>query len=302
MLDRYFSGMDQGMELRHLRYFVSVAETGGFTAAAERLHTAQPSLSRQIRDLETHVGTRLFQRSSRHVELTAAGRVFLDEARLTLAQAERAVERARQAAREHSQRLIVGFVYGVEAEQLVRVMNALQGALANVELTMHSQSSPALITELHDRQIDVAFIRPSAQAEGLEMLILRSERLVVALPANHPLAKEQSIHIAQLATEPFISVTREHAPVLYDATQQYAAQHGVVLQPAYESENLMLAMSLISSVGGVCLLPEHSTQLFSQGVVARPLVDAPPLVDLALAWHPENRLATLAAFLKAFRE
>jgi LysR family hca operon transcriptional activator len=290
------------MELRHLRYFIVVAETGGFTAAAERLHTVQPSLSRQIRNLEAHVGTPLFERSSRHVELTKAGRAFLDEARLTLAQADRAVERARQVARGQSGRLTLGFVFGVEAEQLMRVVNALHGELEHVELALHSQSSPTLITKLKERQIDAAFIRPSRQAQGLNVQTLRSEKLIAALPANHALAKQPSIHLAQFVGEPFISVTREHAPVLHDAIHDYASRLGVELRAAYRSENLMMALSLINSVGGVCLLPEHSVRLFPQGVVALPLAEESPMIELGLAWHPENRSSALTAFLIAFRK
>lgn len=289
------------MELRHLRYFLAVAETGGFTAAAERLHTAQPSLSRQIRDLESHIGAALFERSSRHVELTEAGQVFLGEARLTLAQADRSVERARQAARNQSGRLTLGFVFGVEAEQLMRVMNALHGELKHIELAMHTQSSPVLITELVERQIDAAFIRPSSQAQGLKIQTLRSEKLIAALPTEHALAKQPSIHLAQLVGEPIIGVPREHAPVLFDAIHDYASGYGVELNPVYHSETLMMALSLISSVGGVCLLPEHSARLFPQGVVARPLVEETPLLELALAWNPENDSPALAAFLGAFQ-
>ncbi len=288
------------MELRHLRYFVAVAETASFTAAAERLHTAQPSLSRQIRDLEAHIGTDLFARSSRHVELTNAGRAFLDEARLTLAQAERAVEKARQAAREQSARLTLGFVFGVEAEELLRVMKAMRGELEHVALATHSQTSPMLIAELKERKIDAAFIRPSLQSAGLAVTILRSEPLVAALPAGHHLVGKRHVHIKQFAKEPFINVTRQHAPVLYDATQAYAAKHGVTLHAAYESENLMMAISLISTVGGVGILPQHSVKLFPPGVVAMPFADEPPMVELGLAWHPENRSTVLSAFLRAF--
>lgn len=288
------------MELRHFRYFVAVAETGGFSAAAQRLHTAQPSLSRQIRDLEDHIGTALFERSSRRVELTEAGHAFLDEARLTLAQADRAVERARQVARVHSASLTLGFVFGVEAEQLMRVMNTLQGELKHLRVGLRTQTSPMLITELLERQIDAAFIRPSTQAQGLQVRTLRSEKLIAAVPADHVLAKQPAIHLAQLAAEPMISVPREHAPVLYDAIHDYANRYEVALHPVYHSETLMMALSLITSVGGVCLLPEHSALTFPQGVVAIPLVEETPLLELALAWHPENRSSALAAFIQAF--
>jgi LysR family hca operon transcriptional activator len=288
------------MELRHLRYFVAVAELGGFTAAAAHMHTAQPSLSRQIRDLEGHIGTPLFARTSRHVQLTEAGRVFLDEARLTLAQAERSVERARQVAGDQARNLTLGFVFGVEAELLIGVMNAVQGAQQAVGLTMHTQSSPVLITELKERQIDAAFIRPSSQAQGLRIQTLRTEKLIAAVPADHALATQSSINLAQLAGAQIIGLPREHAPVLYDAIQDYADRHGVVLQPVYHSETLMMALSLINSVGGVCLLPERSSLMFPQGVVAVPLIEETPLLELALAWHPDNSSSALAAFLTAF--
>ncbi|WP_277761060.1 LysR family substrate-binding domain-containing protein [Pseudomonas sp. A34-9] len=228
------------------------------------------------------------------------GHVFLDEARLTLAQAGRSVERARQAALDHSGRLTLGFVFGVEAEQLMRVMSTLHGELRHMQLILHTQSSPMLITELLERQIDVAFIRPSSHTQGLNVRTLRSEKLIAAVPADHALAKQTTIRLTQLAAEPMIGVPREQAPVLYDAIQEYADRYGVALQPVYHSETLMMALSLITSVGGVCLLPEHSALIFPKGVVAVPLGEESPLLELALAWHPENRSSALTAFIDAF--
>jgi LysR family transcriptional regulator, hca operon transcriptional activator len=138
------------LKLRHLRYFVTVAETGSFTRAAELLHTVQPSLSRQIQDLEREVGAELLRRNSRKLEPTPAGAVFLDEARLVLAQSERAVERARQVARAGARRFTLGFLQGVEIELLVRVMTAFQAELKPVELTVRSRPSPELIAALHE--------------------------------------------------------------------------------------------------------------------------------------------------------
>ncbi|CAN7789532.1 LysR substrate-binding domain-containing protein [Caballeronia sp. LjRoot34] len=289
------------MELRHLRYFVGVVEAGTFTLAAERLHTVQPSLSRQIRDLENHVGTPLFERSSRRVQLTQAGHVFLDEVRLVLAQANRAVERAREAARAQAGRLTLGFVPGVEVEHLVQIMDSLHGELEDIELAMQSRSSPALIAALQERRLDAAFIRPSEQANGLQLCTVRRERLIVAMPATHRLAASRRLDIAQLVDDRLISVTHEHAPVLYEAIQAYAARHDVTLLWTYESENLQLALSLISTVGAVCLLPEHSARLFPSGVVGVPLEKDAPIVELALAWHPQNESEVLARFLCAFR-
>jgi len=288
------------MELRHLRYFIAVADEGSFTAAAARLHTVQPSLSRQIRDLEEHVGTRLFERTSRRVALTPAGRVFLEEARLVLEQSERMLDRTRQAGRAQAGALSLGFIPGVEIEELSRVMDALSGGPDENEIVLRSLSSPMLIAGLHEQQLDAGFIRPSLQSQGLRMRTIRRERLVVALPADHPLAAQPSIAIGQLAGQRLIDVTARHAPVLFDVIQAYGAEHGVALTPAYQSENLMMALSLISTVGGICLLPELSARLFPAGVVAVPLAGDPPTIELALAWHPDNRSPALASFLRHF--
>src|SRR5258708_10847203 len=149
------------MELRHLRYFVAVAEEGSLTVAAERrLHTAQPSLSRQMRDLENEVGAQLMIRSARGIELTAAGRVFLDHARLALAQVETAREAARRAAEPTKPSFALGFLTGQEMDWLPEAMRILRDELPNMEVTVSSQYSPQLANALRMGKLDVAFIRP----------------------------------------------------------------------------------------------------------------------------------------------
>lgn len=288
------------MELRHLRYFIAVAEEGSFTRAARRLHTAQPSLSRQIQDLEQIVGTMLLKRTSRHVALTEAGRVFLNEARLVIEQAARTLERTRLAARPQTETLGVGFIPGVEVEELKHVMEALEGSLRQAQSVLRSQSSPALITSLHDRLLDVAFVRPSSQCEGLALRVIRRERLIVAMPAGHRFAKRSSLDIGELVGEPLIDVTPQHAPVLFDTIQTYAASKQVTLTPTYQAENLMMALSLISTVGGIGLLPERSGRLFPAGVVAVPISGEAPTIALALAWHPDNTSPLVNEFVSRF--
>jgi DNA-binding transcriptional LysR family regulator len=188
------------MELRHLRYFVAVAEEGSFTQAAEtRLHTAQPSLSRQIRDLESDVGAELIIRGPRGMELTAAGRVFLDHARLILQQVEAAAEAARRAARPAKTPFIVGFLTGYELEWLPKVLEILRDELATTELTIHSASSPELMQALLNGRMDVAFLRPDDAVHGLEFRILTNEALFVLLPADHRLARRKSISLDEIA-------------------------------------------------------------------------------------------------------
>lgn len=288
------------MELRHLRYFIAVAEEGSFTSAARRLHTSQPSLSRQIQDLEHIVGTALLTRTSRRVALTDAGQVFLDEGRLVIAQANRTLERTRLAAQAHIDTLSVGFIPGVEVEELQHVMEALEGSPHQSQIVLRSKSSPELIASLQERVLDIAFIRPSPQCEGLELRMIRRERLIVAVPAEHRLAARPSLNVVDLVKEPLIDVTSRHAPVLFDTIQAYAASEGVRLAPTYQAENLMMALSLISTVGGICLLPELSGRLFPAGVVAVPFAGEAPTIELALAWHPQNTAPALVEFLQRF--
>ncbi|UVK49715.1 LysR family transcriptional regulator (plasmid) [Mesorhizobium sp. AR02] len=288
------------MELRHLRYFVAVADEGSFTRAASRLNTVQPSLSRQIRDLEEHVGARLLERTSRRISLTAAGVILLAEARLLLEHSEMALERVRQAAKANAHSLSLGFVPGVEIEELPRVMGAVGGSLGSGEIVLRSLPSPLLISALRERRVDAGFIRPSKQSQGLMAKIIRRERLIVALPVNHPLAAEASLNIRQLVGAPMIGVSASDAPVLFDIIQTYAARHGVEFTSAYESENLVMALSLISTAGGICLLPQRSTLLFPKGVVAVELDGDAPTIELALAWHHENTSPALSAFLQHF--
>jgi LysR family hca operon transcriptional activator len=288
------------LELRHLRYFVTVAETGSFTRAAEILHTVQPSLSRQIQNLEREVGTELLRRNSRRLEPNPGGAVFLDEARLVLAQSERAVERARQVARASARRFTVGFLQGVEIELLVRVMTALQAELKPVELTMRSRPSPELIAALHQGHIDAAFVRPDDSCKQLEVRVVRSERLMAALPSTHRLAKLKRISVDDLNREVFIHVPSEYAPVLRRTIDEYIRSHNIQPDRSYDSENLTMAFSLISSIGGISLLPEYAFRLCPPTVVAVPLDGDSPTIDLALAYRSDNRSSVLKEFLESF--
>src|SRR5258708_15586674 len=172
------------MESRHWRYLVTVPETGSVWRAAEIVHTVQPCLSRQIQGLEHEVGPELLRRNSRKLEPTPAGAVFLDEARLVLAQSERAVERARQVARAGARSFTLGFLPGVEIELLVRVMTALQAELKPAKLTMRNRPSPELIAALHEGHIDAAFVRPDDSCKGLEVRVVTTEPLMSSLPST----------------------------------------------------------------------------------------------------------------------
>src|SRR6266853_338944 len=203
------------MELRHLRYFIAVAAEGSLTLAAERrLHTAQPSLSQQIRDLELEVGAQLLIRGPRGIELTPSGRVFLDHARTALLQVEAATEAARRAAQPARTSFAIGFLTGYEMDWLPAVMGILRAALPSTEVVIHSQDSPDLAAGLMRGKIDLAFLRPEKQAPGLKFRPLRKDPLIVLMPRDHALAARDSIRPQDISGETFIGVSLVRAPTL----------------------------------------------------------------------------------------
>ena len=220
------------MELRHLRYFVAVAEEGSLTVAAEkRLHTAQPSLSRQIRDLEYEVGVQLLIRSVRGVELTAAGRVFLDHARLALAQVEAASEGAKRAAQPAKPTFALGFLTGQEIDWLPESIRILRDELPNIEVTVSSQYSPDLAQALLRGKLDLAFMRPEAGMPELDYKVVVKEPLIVALPSDHRLAAQDAIALRDIAGETFIGMSNT-APTLRLIIDEYLEQSGLDLANA----------------------------------------------------------------------
>jgi LysR family hca operon transcriptional activator len=297
MLNLCFLSMDNRMELRHLRYFIAVAEEGSFSNAAERrLHTAQPSLSRQIRALELEVGVRLLERKARGIALTTAGRVFLDHARLALMQVEAAAEAARRAEQPEKPGFVVGFLAGQEVVWLSEALRILREEAPDVEITLSSQSSPELANALMQGKVDVALLRRETQAAGLAFKFLVEEPLVAILPSGHRLATRKAIRPQELARETFISPARL-APVLRSVINDYAARVGITLKQTYDAENISGGMSLVVSTGGVTLLPLYVQNMLIPSVVARPLQGEPPTIELVMGYNKSNTSPLLKRFL-----
>jgi LysR family hca operon transcriptional activator len=285
------------MELRHLRYFIAVAEEGSFlTAAQRRLHTSQPSLSRQIRDLEIEVGAKLLERQARGVALTAAGRVFLDHARLALSQVEAAAEGARRAQQPEQVAFAMGFLAGQEVVWLPHALRIVREEAPDAEITLSSQSSPDLALALMRGKLDVAFLRPEAQIAGVSFRFLAREPLITVLPADHRLTSCKKIRPEDLAREIFISSART-SPVLKSVVQDYALKIGITLKAKYEAENLSSAMSLVASTGGVTLIPLYAQNMLTPNVVARALDGVPPTIDLVLGYNESNSSPLFRRFL-----
>jgi LysR family transcriptional regulator, hca operon transcriptional activator len=289
------------MELRHLRYFVAVAEEGSLTVAAQkRLHTAQPSLSRQIRDLELELGVQLLIRGPRGIELTAAGRVFLDHARVALLQVEAAGEAARRAAQPARTSFAIGFLTGYEMDWLPAVMGILRAELPSTEVVIHSQDSPDLAAGLIRGKIDLAFLRPEKPAPGLKFRLLRKDPLIVVMPRDHALAARSSIRRQDIAGQTFIGVSPVRTPTVWAIINDYVKPVGA--KPAHQAENLAMAISLVASTGGVSLLPLYAQNLLPKTVVSRPIQGAPPMVDLVIGYNEANTSPLLKFLLSKVDE
>ena len=283
------------MELRHLRYFIAVAEEGSLLNAAQRrLNTSQPSLSRQIRDLESEVGVQLLERQARGVTLTAAGRVFLDHARLALLQVEAATEGARQTAQPQRPVLSMGFRVGLEVMWLPQLLRILREEAPEIEVTLCSQSSPELALALTRGKLDIAFLRPEKAGEGLIYKILAKEPLIAVLPAEHRLASRKKIRPQDLAREIYVSSART-SPVLQEVIQNYASRVGITLKARYEGENISSAMSLVASTGGISLVPLYAQNMLASDGMLSPeqLEGGTPTVDLALGYNQANSTSPL---------
>jgi LysR family transcriptional regulator, hca operon transcriptional activator len=285
------------MELRHLRYFIAVAETGSLTVAAERrLHTSQPSLSRQIRDLENQVGVDLLSRSAQGVELTAAGRAFLEHARLALAQVDAAVEAARQAAQPAKRTLALGFLTGQEMEWLPEAMRILRDELPKIEVTVCSQYSPDLAQALMRGKLDLAFLRREPNVVDLSFKTVTREPLVVIMPSDHRLASQDAISVHKIVGETFISVSNT-APVLRTVIDDYLKRSGIDITPDHEVDNLAMAMSLVASTRGIALLPAYAQNFLPWSVISRPLKGDVPTIDLVMGYSSTNTSPILKLFL-----
>lgn len=284
------------MELRHLRYFVAVAEEGSLTVAAEkRLHTAQPSLSRQLRDLELEVGAQLFTRNARGIELTPAGRAFLDHARLALSQAAEAVQAARRAARPARAVFSVGFLTGQEVDWLPHVTRILRADLPSIDFKVLSLYSPDVADALQSGEIDLGFLRIEPRPDVTYQVVAR-EPLVVILPSDHRLAAEQSIDPKALEGEVFVGFS-DVPHVLRDVVDRYLRTQGVDLTPDHHIDNFAMGISLVASTRGVALLPAYVQPLLPWSVVSRPLSVEPPTIDLAVGYRTDNPSEVLRKFL-----
>jgi DNA-binding transcriptional LysR family regulator len=277
------------MELRHLRYYIAVAEEGHITRAAERLGIQQPPLSQRIKAIERELDVQLFRRKARGVELTEAGRVFLDNARAMLAQNERAIDSTRRTARGEQGRLCVGFAPTGPFHPFVpRVIRAFREAFPLVSLTLEECLSPELLIRLRNEQMDAAFLRtPMAEPEHLVIDALIEEPMVVALPNAHALAQNDGhapLSLKDLAGETFIVYARQQGPGLYDETTAACLKAGFRPRLGQEAPRVTSALSLVAAGLGISVVPASMQRMAMDGVTYRRLKGtAQPKAVLTLA-------------------
>lgn len=289
------------MELRHLRYFLAVAEAGSLTEAAGRLlHTAQPSLSRQIRDLEHEVGAELLSRSVHGVELTPAGKAFADHARLALMHADAAAETARRAAQQARQTFAVGFQTGHEMNWLPRAMHVLRDELKNIEVTITSDYSPDLAEALARGRLDLAFLRVEPGYD-LGYHVVDSEPLIVLMPSDHRLTAARAVRPQDLIGEVLIAGANK-ATVLRAVTEDYLRRSGLDIKPDHGVDNIAMAISLVASTRGLALMPAYANNLLPQSVVSRPLEGEAPTIAVAVGYSKSNASPILKLFLTRLSE
>src|ERR1700704_3282668 len=297
-----FRAWEGRMELRHLRYFVAVAETQSLTLAAKaRLHTSQPSLSRQIRDLEEEIGAPLLTRGARGIELTPAGRVFLDHARTVLSQVAAATEAARRVAHPAKPCFVMGFLTGHELTWMPEALQILRDELPNIDVMISSQYSPLLANALLKGTVDAAFLRREEGMPELAFRLLVKEPLVVVLPSDHHLAALKAISPGDLVGEIFVTVSNT-APVLRVVIDNYLKRSGINITPTHEADHLAMGMSLIASTRGVGLLPAYAQNFLPRSVTSRPLKGDTPTIDLVLGYKKSNESPILKLLLSRLDE
>ena len=297
------------MELRHLRYFVAVAEARSLKLAAEeKLHTTQPSLSRQMRDLEDEVGTALLERGAKGVQLTPAGRVFLDHARVMLSQAAAAVQAARQITHPAKPSFALGFMIGHDTTWLPKALKVLSKELPNIHVVLSTQNSPQLAAALLHGGVDVAFLRREDGGSELEFRTLAEESFEVFLPSDHRLVGMEAIEVQELVGETFINVSGTalsvsgKQPALRRAIDKYLRDNSIEMRPSHEVDNLGAVMALIPSTHGIALLPVYAKTFLPDCVTTRPLRGVGPKIDLSVGYRRANPSSLLKLFLSRIGE
>jgi len=290
------------VELRHLRYFIAVAESLHFGQAAATLQIAQPSLSHQIAQLETELQTSLLNRTKRRVELTDAGRILFQEAKEIVARADHAAMIARRMGSASGQRLRVGVGYCTDQSDIAAVIGDFKARHENVQIQTRTLSVPLQLAALIEGKLDVGFVRPPLDSSALLSEIVISEPLIAALPRGHRLVARKRLPLSAFARESFVLPPRDTVPVLHDAVLSALRDAGFVPHSPHEADHLHMMLGMVAAQAGVALVPAAARKFKRNAVVFRQLHPSPPNLETAIAWRRVDQSAVVAEFVRTARQ
>ena len=290
------------MDLRYLRYFVAVAEEMNFTHAAERLHTVQPSLSRQIQRLEEIVGTPLFKRDRHGLKLTEAGRIFLNESRAILERMEQAITLACQGARAEAGHISMGFIVGTEMRIMSKFLPTLKERYPEMRTSHVALVESELVDALEQGKVNVAFLSGPVQSATVTSEVLFYQKLVAVVPAAHPLSKLRAVPLAKLAALPWVRPSSRDSRFLKKVTE-VCEHEGVRFSSTIEHDNVLSALHTVGLGLGFAIVPDYQREILPRSIVARPLdVFTQPTIDVCMAYRKDDRTPALAYFVSTVRE
>ena len=281
------------MELRHIRYFVALAEELNFRQAAERLHITQPPLSRQIRELEEEIGVTLFHRNKRNVALTDAGKVFLQKAYQILDDVEQAGIITRMSSAGNGAEFHIGFTGSVR--DLVPLLRTFRDEHPEVGLFLYPMSSTNQVTALHEKRIDLGFITVPVSSNKIETKPIKTMPFVATFPKHHPLARKDPLYLADLKDEPIIITVKSAGIRFYEAVMDIFRRAGITPSVTIQAYDIQTVLLLVESGMGITLEP--APWMESEGIVRRKLADVSLAITPSVAWHTDNRSETLRQFL-----
>ncbi|WP_180055510.1 LysR substrate-binding domain-containing protein [Acinetobacter sp. YH12142] len=290
------------MELRHLRYFVAVAEELNFTKAAQRMCTVQPSLSQQIKDLEQEVGVQLLMRTNRKVELTAEGQAFLKEARLSLEHAEKAMIDARQIAQLSKEQLNIGFVPVAEMKVFPYIMPNIRVQFPELKIHFHSLMDVDQISAVRKGEIDIAFTRYVEESPDIESVQIFTEPLALIVPKNSPVAEQRHISIKNMNNQDFIISDEHSSPELYRIIQDFFKQNKLNVNLVQHSTNILLNVNLVGMGVGWSLVPSYVIPLLGDKILVKSTVEPLPTIGLYASYRKDRKNDAIELILKVLKE
>ncbi|WP_418302916.1 LysR family transcriptional regulator [Lysinibacillus fusiformis] len=288
------------MDIRKMRYFIMVAEELNFSRAAERLRMAQPPLSQEIRKLEEELGVQLFHRTKRMVELTDAGKIFLQGSRQTLIQLEKTIHETQLVAEGKNGSLIIGFVDSTEI--VIKILNKFRTCFPKVHLTLREMTTEQQIGALYEKQIHLGFIRSEKNNETLASEVCFEESLRLVLHEDHPLVSLPEIPLQLLADEPFIMFPRHFGPNFYDLIISYFWDHGVSLNVVQEAIQMQTIVNLVATGMGVSVVPSSMESYNRPGVKYKKIKETTPKINLYVGWRQDEKSTVVPHFLTIVRE